>query len=32
VGEPILAIVFSQRGLMADLVLQGSKITKLDLK
>jgi lipid-binding SYLF domain-containing protein len=31
-GEPILAIVFSQRGLMADLVLQGSKITKLDLK
>ena len=32
VGEPILAIVFSPRGLMADLVLQGSKITKLDLK
>jgi lipid-binding SYLF domain-containing protein len=28
-AEPILAFVFSQKGLMADLVLKGAKITKL---
>jgi len=31
-GEPILAFVFSQRGLMGGLTLEGSKFTKLDLK
>jgi len=31
-GEPILAVAFNQRGLMVDLVVQGSKFTKLDLK
>jgi len=31
-GEPILAFVFGQRGLMASLTLEGSKFTKLDLK
>ena len=29
-AQPILAFVFSQKGLMADLVLKGAKITKLD--
>lgn len=31
-GEPILAFAFSQKGLMADLVLKGAKFTKLDMK
>lgn len=31
-AEPILAFVFSQRGLMAGLTLEGSKFTKLDRK
>lgn len=31
-GEPILAFVFSQKGLMADLVLKGAKFTKLEMK
>jgi lipid-binding SYLF domain-containing protein len=31
-GEPILAFAFSQKGLMADLVLKGAKFTKLDIK
>lgn len=31
-GQPVLAVAFDQRGLMVDLVVQGSKFTKLDLK
>jgi lipid-binding SYLF domain-containing protein len=31
-AEPILAFVFSQTGLMADLSLKGAKFTKLDKK
>jgi lipid-binding SYLF domain-containing protein len=31
-AEPILAFVFSQKGLMADLVLKGAKFTKLEKK
>jgi lipid-binding SYLF domain-containing protein len=31
-AEPILAFVFSQRGLMGGVTLSGSKFTKLDMK
>jgi lipid-binding SYLF domain-containing protein len=31
-GEPILAFIFDQKGLMAGVSLKGAKFTKLDLK